>query len=75
MSKRTRLREIGIDSGKRLTLSERMPPYSRHRKYSKKIECRHTGGKKKKFPTFAGIKTQILLELQLKNCRILQKYK
>ena len=44
-----------------LTLSERMPPYSRHHKYSKKIECRHTGGKKKqKFPTFAGIKTQKL---------------
>ena len=49
-----------------------MPPYSRHHKYSKKIECRHTGGKKKKkipdfcsnfkskFPTFAGIKTQKL---------------
>ena len=54
-----------------LTLSERMTPYSRHHKYSKKIECRHTGGKKKKisdfcsnckskFPTFAGIATQIL---------------
>ena len=55
---------------RRLTLSERMPPYSRHYKYSKKIECRHTGGKKKipdfcsncksKFPTFAGIKTRKL---------------
>ena len=30
-----------------LTLSERMPPYSRHHKYSKKIECRHRGGKNK----------------------------
>ena len=48
-----------------LTLSERMPPYSRHRKYSKKVECRHTGGKKK-FPTFARIVNQnsrLLLEL------------
>ena len=29
-----------------LTLSERMLPYSRHHKYSKKIECRHRGKKK-----------------------------
>ena len=67
-----------------------MPPYSRHHKYSKKIECRHRGGnKKKKFPTFIRIVNQnsrlllelklkhcrILLELQLKNRRVLQKYK
>ena len=44
-----------------LTLGERMPPYSRRHKYSKKIECRRTGGKKKKkFPTLAGIKIQKL---------------
>ena len=35
-----------------LTLSERMPPYSRHHKYSKKIECRHRRQKKKKIPDF-----------------------
>ena len=45
-----------------LTLSERM---SRHHKYSKKIECRHTGGKKKK-------NFRLLLELKLKNCRFLK---
>ena len=39
-----------------LTLSERMPPYSRHRKYSKKIECRHRGGKNKN-------NSRLLLEL------------
>ena len=33
-----------------------MPPYSRHHKYSKKIQA----AKKEKFPTFAGIKTQKL---------------
>ena len=43
-----------------LTLSGRMPPYSRHHRYSTKIECRHTGGKKKKFQTFAEIETQKL---------------
>ena len=39
-----------------LTLSERMPPYSRHHKYSKKIECRHRGGKNKN-------NSRLLLEL------------
>ena len=58
-----------------LTLSERMPPYSRHHKYSKKIECRHTGGKKKKFPTFAGIKTQKLPFSQNYNSKIAEFYK
>ena len=49
----TRLYEI-----QNLTLSERMPPYSRHHKYSKKIEfCSNC---KSKFPTFARIKTQKL---------------
>ena len=42
------LRTFGLS----LTLSERMPPHSRHHEYSKKIECRHTGGKKKKIPDF-----------------------
>ena len=52
-----------IASSLLLILSERMP---RHHKYSKRIECRHTSGKKKKildfcssckskFPTFARI--------------------
>ena len=39
-----------------LTLSERMPPYSRHHKYSKRIECRHRGGKNKN-------NSRLLLEL------------
>ena len=39
-----------------LTLSERMPPYSRHHKYSKEIECRHRGGKNKN-------NSRLLLEL------------
>ena len=47
-----------------LTLSERMPPYSRHHIYSKKIECRRTGGKKKN--------SRLLLELKLKYCRFLK---
>ena len=47
-----------------LTLSERMPPYSRHHKYSKRIECRHRGGKKKN--------SRLLLELKLKYCRCLK---
>ena len=55
-----------------LTLSERMPPYSRHHKYSKRIECRRIEAAKiktipdfcsnckSKFPIFARIKTQKL---------------
>ena len=39
-----------------LTLSERVPPYSRHHKYSKKIECRHRGGENKN-------NSRLLLEL------------
>ena len=48
-----------------LTLSERMPPYSRHHKYSKKIECRHRGDKNKN-------NSRLLLELKFKNCRFLK---
>ena len=48
-----------------LTLSDRMPPYSRHHKYSKRIECRHRGGKNKN-------NSRLLLESKLKNCRFLK---
>ena len=44
------------DSRLLLTLSERMPPYSRHHKYSKRIECRYRGGKNKN-------NSRLLLEL------------
>ena len=42
-----------------LTLSERMPPYSRHHIDSKRIECRHRGGKNKN-------NSRLLLELKIK---------
>ena len=35
-----------------LTLGERMPPYSRHHRCSKKIECRRQAAKQKKIPDF-----------------------